>query len=145
MPERLSPLSFPLPPPHRPYLGESSAISAGVVWAGNPSVTDTIDAIDASEAARGSRYTAGNKPLVIYRGSKDSVMTPWAQTTLQARFNASGVRLDLFAVPNATHSGLFPEPTVQFLNGNPINAPHLAVLNHSYAWITGAMGLKMAP
>jgi hypothetical protein len=48
-----------------PYLSESSAISAGVVWAGNDVVTDTIDALDGV-----NRYATSTAPLAVYRGSE---------------------------------------------------------------------------
>ena len=134
-----------------PHLNESSAITAGVVWAGNGAVTDTINAFDGgrrwnnSKSSNTSRYNKGNKPLALYRGSDDSVMTPWAQQDLQHHFNQSGVQLDLFTAPNATHSGLFPLPTVQYKNGNLLpTGGYMTVLNHSYGWIIKAMGLGNA-
>ena len=122
-----------------PHLGESAAINAGVVWAGNSVVTDTIDALDSFST--GARYSSSNRPLAMYRGSHDSTMTPWAQADVQRRFNASGVRCDLFTAPNATHSGLFPTPTVQLKNGGQLTAPFKRVLNHSYDWLVETMGL----
>lgn len=122
-----------------PHLNQSSSIQAGVVWAGNSVVTDTMNAISKSS----SRYSRNNKPLAMYRGSRDTTMTVWAQETLQRTFKHSGVRLDLFTALNATHSGLFPEPVVQLYNGLPIHGPHQPVLNHSYRWISQAMGLRL--
>lgn len=127
-----------------PHLNQSSSISAGVVWAGNGVVADTITALD--EGVGPSRYNKENKPLAMYRGSFDGTMTPWAQASLQQHFNRSGVQLDLFTAPNASHSGLFPHPTVQYKNGNLLPVPsggiaYAAVLNHSFDWITRVMGL----
>jgi hypothetical protein len=99
-----------------PHLGQSSAISAGVVWAGNPAVTDTIDALEPPPEA-GSRYSNRSKPLAMYRGSKDSTMTPWAQEYVQRRWNQSGVQCDLFTAPNATHRWVRPPcPSVRVRN-----------------------------
>lgn len=122
-----------------PHLNESSLIKAGVVWAGNAVVTDTIDALTNT-----SRYGRSNAPLAMYRGSNDRTMTPWAQEEIQARFNASGVVCDLFAAPNATHSGLFPTPTVGLKNGVRLASPLKPVLNHSFEWITATMKLTLA-
>eukprot|EP00729_Bicosta_minor_P014258 gene14258-17867_t len=122
-----------------PHLNESSAITAGLIWAGNGAVTDTINAFDGgrrwnnSKSSNTSRYNKGNKPLAMYRGSDDSVMSP-------------------FTAPNATHSGLFPLPTVQYKNGNLLPRPrpneggggYMTVLNHSYSWIVKVMGLGNA-
>ena len=124
-----------------PFIAESASIQAGVVWAGNAVVADTIDAMD---AASGSRYSSSNAPLAMYRGSDDGTMTPWAQAEVQKRFNSSGVLCDLFTAPNATHSGLFPTPVVGLKNGGQLPLPLKPVLNHSYDWITTAMKLKLA-
>jgi acetyl esterase/lipase len=123
-----------------PFIGESASIQAGVVWAGNAVVTDTIDAID---AAHGSRYSHSNAPLAMYRGSDDTTMTPWAQTEVQEHFNRSGVLCELFTAPNATHSGLFPTPVVGLKNGVELGFPRQPVLNHSFDWISAAMRLNM--
>jgi len=103
-------------------------------------VTDTIDALD---AAHGTRYSRTNAPLAMYRGSADATMTPWAQTEVQKRFNMSGVQCDLFTAPNATHSGLFPEPVVGLKNGEKLPQPLKPVLNHSYDWISTTMKLEI--
>ena len=121
-----------------PYLNLSSAIKAGVVWAGNGAVTETKDAL-----GHDTRYASTNAPLAMYRGSEDSSMTPWAQQQMQAHFNASGARCDLFAVPGVGHSTLFPTGTVQTKNGVPVAGTPLPVLNHSFTWISEAMGLSV--
>ena len=122
-----------------PYLNQSSAIKAGVVWAGNGAVTDTIDIF-----SNVSRFATPSMPLAMYRGSKDSTMTPWAQQEVQRKFNASGSRCDLFAVPGVGHSSLFPNGNVTTKNGVPVAKP-APVLDHSYGWITEAMGLIVKP
>ena len=92
-----------------PHLNESSAITAGLIWAGNGAVTDTINAFDGgrrwnnSKSSNTSRYNKGNKPLAMYRGSDDSVMSSWAQHDLQQHFNHSGVQLDLYEVLSHRH------------------------------------------
>jgi dienelactone hydrolase len=69
-----------------PSLHLSSKVSAGVVWAGNGVATDTYDSLDGQD-----RFSATTKtPLAMYRGAKDGTMTPWAQSEVQAKFNASG-------------------------------------------------------
>ena len=124
-----------------PHLSESASIQAGVVWAGNAVVTDTIDALGATP---GARYGSSNAPLAMYRGSDDGTMTPWAQAEVQKHFNSSGVQCDLFTAPNATHSGLFPAPTVGLKNGMQLPPPLKPVLNHSFDWIVSAMKLDLA-
>jgi dienelactone hydrolase len=120
-----------------PYLNQSSAIKAGVVWAGNGAVTDTINNLSALD-----RFSTPSMPLAMYRGSKDTSMTPWAQQEVQGKFNASGSRCDLFAAPGVGHSSLFPTGNVTTKNGSPVAKPML-VLDHSYGWIGSAMGLAV--
>ena len=74
-----------------PYLQQSSMVKAGVVWAGNAVVTDTLDALGKIDL-----YAKTNSPLAMYRGSKDNTMTPWAQIEVQSKFNATGTKCDLF-------------------------------------------------
>jgi hypothetical protein len=114
-------------------------LQAGVVWAGNAAVTDTIDALDGHD-----RYTGSNTPLGMYRGSKDGTMTPWAQQELQAKFNATGARCDLFAVPGKGHSNLMPDGLVQTRNGVPLQHP-VPVLNHSFTWLAAQLCLNILP
>ena len=47
--------------------GLSSLVKAGVVWAGNPVVTDMKSNTD-----KLVRYHANNAPLALYRGTEDS-------------------------------------------------------------------------
>jgi hypothetical protein len=68
--------------------------------------------------------------------------TTWAQRDLQTKFNNSGARCDLFAVPGVGHSSLFPDGNVTTRNGVPIASP-VPVLAHSYGWIADAMGLNL--
>jgi hypothetical protein len=42
----------------------------------------------------------------MYRGSKDGVMSAWAQQEVQQKFNASGALCDLFAVPGEDDESL---------------------------------------
>lgn len=106
--------------------GISSSIRAGVVWAGNSAVSDIKDAWDGNR-----RWQTIGAPLAMYRGDRDSIMTDWAQQTMQSRYNATGGRCDLYAVPGAAHTTLWPGGTV---GGVPI-------LDHTYAWMADAMSL----
>lgn len=121
-----------------PFLSFSSSIKAGVVWAGNGVVTETKNGLDHVD-----RYATTKAPLAMYRGSQDTVMTPWAQTDEQGHFNSTGGKCDLFEVPGVGHGTLFPTGTVQTKNGAPIPGAPLPVLNHSYIWMTEAMGLNI--
>lgn len=123
----------------QPYLHLSAKVTAGVVWAGNAIGTDTIDALDGVD-----RYKATAKtPLAMYRGAKDPVMTPWAQTEVQKMFNSSGGYVDLFAVPGHGHSDLMPDGIVATKNGVPVAAAEtVPVLNHSYTWLVQQMKLN---
>eukprot|EP00041_Stephanoeca_diplocostata_P015553 m.297279 g.297279 ORF g.297279 m.297279 type:complete len:357 (-) comp20077_c0_seq7:2508-3578(-) len=107
----------------------SSKIKAGVVWAGNAAVTDMKDALDG-----GQRFRAPNAPLAMYRGSDDTVMTPWAQLEVQRKFNASGVRCDLHLIQGVGHSSLFPQGNV---------SANMPVLNHSYLWLSRNLGVNL--
>ena len=102
------------------------------MWAGNSAVTDMKVALDDVP-----RYLRSNAPLAMYRGSEDSVMTPWAQTDVQAHYNVSGARCELFAVPGVGHSSLFPGGNVTSSSGTT------PVLNHSFVWLTEALGLQL--
>ena len=127
-----------------PYLDQSSAISAGAVWAGNAVVIDTIDALDTARTGKQVlRYASTNAPLALYRGSEDTVMTPWAQIELQSNFNGSGADCDVFAVPGVGHSTLFPTGTVATKNGVPVPGPPMPVLNHSYLWLAEKLNVTM--
>merc|ERR1711907_537961 len=95
-----------------PYLNQSSSIKAGVVWAGNGAVTDTINIMTNLD-----RFTSPSMPLAMYRGSEDNTMTPWAQAEVQSNFNKTSSRCDLFAVPGVGHSSLFPKGVVATKNG----------------------------
>jgi len=97
----------------RRYLSESSAVRAGVVWAGNALVTDTINALDKRD-----RYSATNTPLAMYRGSEDTVMTPWAQTEVQAKFNSTGVRCDLYGAQGVSTFSRSHNRLLDFLSKN---------------------------
>jgi acetyl esterase/lipase len=123
-----------------PYLSLSSKVSAGVVWAGNGVATDTFNAFDGLD-----RFTATNlTPLAMYRGSQDSVMTPWAQSEIQSKFNASGGHCELFAVPGHGHSDLMPAGIVATKNGLPVGVDEqVPVLNHSYTWLVEQMKLPL--
>lgn len=116
----------------RGNLGESSLIQAGVVWAGNSVVTDLKVHLDGRP-----RYLNSSAPLAMYRGSEDGTMTPWAQRDLQAHYNASGARCDLFAVPGVGHGTLFPGGNVTNSSGS------IPVLNHSYNWLSAALGVQL--
>ena len=122
----------------KPYLHQSSRVKAGVVWAGNAAATDTFDALDGQD-----RYRPSMTPLAMYRGEMDNTMTPWAQHEVQAKFNATGVRCDLFAVPGYGHGNLMPAGLVATKNGAPLPMPQLTVLNHSYAWLAAQMNLTV--
>jgi acetyl esterase/lipase len=141
LPSELDPAAASL----EPYLDQSSAISAGAVWAGNAVVIDTIDALDTERTGRQvSRYGPASAPLALYRGSEDSVMTPWGQTELQANYNSSGATCDVFGVPGVGHSTLFPNGTVATRNGVPVPpGTPLPVLNHSYTWLATKLGLDV--
>lgn len=123
-----------------PYLSLSSKVSAGVVWAGNGAATDTYDALDGQD-----RFTATSKtPLAMYRGAKDSTMTPWAQSEIQGKFNATGGHCDLFAVPGHGHGDLMPAGIVATKNGVAVpKDQQIPVLNHSYTWLAEQMKLPL--
>ena len=122
----MSPATDPTFGSMEPYLNLSSRVMAGVVWAGNGAATDTIDALDKND-----RYsTAVKTPLAMYRGAKDSTMTPWAQTEVQSKFNASGGHVDLFAVPGHGHGDLMPAGLVATKNGVALPDQKIPVLNH---------------
>lgn len=118
------------------WRGRFCVSQAGVVWAGNSVVTDTLDALGKLDL-----YSRTNTPLAMYRGSKDGTMTPWAQTRVQAQFNATGARCDLFAVPGHGHGDLMPAGLVETKNGVRIAHP-VPVLNHSFTWLAQQMNLK---
>lgn len=143
-----------------PYLSESTDVLAGVVWAGNGVVSNTIDALDGID-----RYSTTSASLAMYRGTEgmslclpvvptsersrcqsdaDNVMTPWAQTNVQRLFNASTAhaRCDLFTAPGVGHSTLFPEGNVTMKNGVSTGTS-VPVMNHSFTWITAAMSLTV--
>ena len=61
---------------------------------------------------------------------------------ITGNFNASHSRCDLFAVPGVGHSTLFPKGIVATKNGVPVAKPAL-VLDHSFGWISEAMGLTV--
>jgi len=121
------------------HLQQPTGVGAGVVWAGNGVVTDTIDAQD-----KANRYATTTAPLAMYRGSEDTVMTPWAQAEVQAAFNASGARCDLFGALGVGHSSLFPGGNVTSKNGMAV-APAVPIMNHSYLWMAEALGLVIQP
>jgi hypothetical protein len=108
--------------------GVSSLLQAGVVWAGNPIVTDMKSGAD-----NATRYMQTNAPLAMYRGSEDSTMTEWGQLELQAIANRTGAIVELFPVPGVGHTSLFP-------GGNVSGIP---VLNHSYSWISNKLSLQI--
>lgn len=64
------------------------------------------------------------------------MMIFWAQQEMQRRYNASGARCDLYPVPGVGHSSLFPKGNVSTTDGVP-------VLDHSYAWLSSALGLTV--
>ena len=121
-----------------PYLDQSSLVQAGVVWAGNAVATDTLDAL-----GKDVRYAKTNSPLAMYRGAKDTTMTPWAQAEVQAKFNATGVRCDLFAVPGHGHGDLMPNGLVATKNGVAVQGPRVPVLNHSFTWLVEQLKLTV--
>jgi hypothetical protein len=121
-----------------PYLSESSLVKAGVVWAGNAVVTDTINAFQ-----KNNRWGATNTPLAMYRGSKDSTMPEWAQTEVQ---NKSGGLVDLYAVPGHGHGDLMPVGLVETKNGVQVPpAQAVPVLNSSFVWLTETLKMNVLP
>ena len=120
-----------------PYLNQSSLIQAGVVWAGNAVATDAKDALDGLDrwAMRGPSLA----PLALYRGDLDQTMTPWAQAEIEAKYNASGARCDVFVAPGVGHSSLFPTGAVR-VPGARVPVP---VLNHSFTWLSEALRLQV--
>lgn len=88
--------------------------------------TDTINAIDKNDRFS----TAELSPLAMYRGAKDETMTPWAQTEVQIKFNASRGHVDLFAVPGHGHGDLMPHGMVATKNGVKLPNQKIPVLNH---------------
>ena len=119
------------------HLNQSSLVQAGVVWAGNSVATDAKDALDGLDrwALRGRALA----PLALYRGELDQTMTPWAQAEIQAKYNASGARCDVFVAPGVGHSSLFPSGAI----AAPGAGAPVPVLNHSFTWLSEALGLAV--
>ena len=114
--------------------GISSLLKAGVVWAGNPIVTDMKSASD-----HAVRYTKANSPLAMYRGVQDGTMTEWGQLELQRIANSTGARVELFSIPGVGHTSLFPGGKVTNSSGA------IPVLNHSFNWLSDALGVRVLP
>ena len=122
-----------------PHLNQSSAVAAGVAWAGNGAVADTFDALFRTDRARNPKT-----PLAMYRGSKDGTMTAWAQSEVQSNFNASGIQCDLYGVPGHGHGDLMPNGLVGTHNGMALpGGPKLPVLEHSFGWLVDTLGLHL--
>ena len=67
-------------------------------------------------------------------------MTEWGQLELQGIANRTGARVELFAIPGVGHTSLFPGGKVTNASALPI-----PVLNHSFTWISEALGLAIEP